>query len=150
MTAVQPEPRRLLASFTVASREGVERLALRRVSRALPPELLSGEQQERLQTAVAEATMNAIEHGNRGVARVPVQIQVFHSPGEVVVSISDQGGAPAEVKGPEPDLELKLIGEQPPRGWGLFLIRHMVDQMDVTTDGARHTVWLTMRTGAGA
>ena len=33
-------------------------------------------------------------------------------------------------------------GEQRPRGWGLFLIRNMVDAMDVTTEATRHTVWL--------
>jgi hypothetical protein len=26
----------------------------------------------------------------------------------------------------------------------------MVDAMDVTTDGQRHTIWLTMRTGGAA
>ncbi|MGH7608602.1 MAG: ATP-binding protein [Candidatus Dormibacteria bacterium] len=148
MSAAQPVPRRLLASFTIASQEGGERLALRRVAKALPQRLLSGERQQRLQTAVAEATMNAIEHGNQGVARVPVHIEVFESPGEVVVSISDQGGAAAQASPEEPDLELKLAGQQTPRGWGLFLIRHMVDAMDITTEGHRHTVWLTMRTGA--
>ncbi|MGH7611763.1 MAG: ATP-binding protein [Candidatus Dormibacteria bacterium] len=148
MTSAEAEPRRLLASFTIASRPGGERLALRRVSRALPGPSLSEERRERLQTAVAEATMNAIEHGNRGSARVPVRIEVFESPGEVVVAISDQGGGPAPAAPPEPDLELKLAGRQTPRGWGLFLIRHMVDEMDITTEGQRHTVWLTMRTAA--
>ena len=35
-------------------------------------------------------------------------------------------------------------GEQKPRGWGLFLIRNMVDSMDVTADGSTQTVTLTM------
>ena len=50
----------------------------------------------------------------------------------------------------EPDLVKKLDGAQSPRGWGLFLIRNMVDAMDVTTDGQRHTISLTMRTGGAA
>jgi hypothetical protein len=49
----------------------------------------------------------------------------------------------------EPDLGLKLDGEQRARGWGLFLIRNMVDAMQVRTDGPRHTIRLTMR-AAGA
>jgi len=44
----------------------------------------------------------------------------------------------------EPDIERKLAGEQKPRGWGLFLIRNMVDSMDVTSDGSTQTVTLTM------
>ena len=43
-----------------------------------------------------------------------------------------------------PDIELKLAGEQKPRGWGLFLIKNMVDSMDVTSDGTTQTVTLTM------
>jgi anti-sigma regulatory factor (Ser/Thr protein kinase) len=43
-----------------------------------------------------------------------------------------------------PDIERKLAGEQKPRGWGLFLIKNMVDSMDVTSDGTTQTVSLTM------
>jgi anti-sigma regulatory factor (Ser/Thr protein kinase) len=70
----------------------------------------------------------------------------------IVVAITDQGGeANPEPGNPEePDLLRKLDGGQSPRGWGLFLIRNMVDAMDVTTDGQRHTIWLTMRTGGAA
>ncbi len=70
----------------------------------------------------------------------------------IVVAITDQGGrAPAgEENREEPDLARKLDGDQSPRGWGLFLIRNMVDAMEVTTDGQRHTIWLTMRTGGAA
>jgi hypothetical protein len=47
-----------------------------------------------------------------------------------------------------PDLEAKLAGLQSPRGWGLFLIRNMVDAMDVSTDGDLHTVRLLMHTAS--
>ena len=45
-----------------------------------------------------------------------------------------------------PDLARKLSGDQGPGGWGLFLIRRMVDGMEVTAEGERRTVRLTMRT----
>ena len=48
-----------------------------------------------------------------------------------------------------PDLEAKLEGLQKPRGWGLFLIRNMVDDLRVTTDGSNHTVELVMRLEGG-
>jgi anti-sigma regulatory factor (Ser/Thr protein kinase) len=87
--------------------------------------------------------------------------------GDIVVTITDQGGAPeaagsgggrataepspgAGREAEEPDIVRKLAGDQAPRGWGLFLIRHMVDAMDVTTEGTRHTVTLIMRAGAQA
>ena len=59
--------------------------------------------------------------------------------------ITDQalsGSVPDDAEAP--DIELKLAGEQKPRGWGLFLIKNMVDSMDVTGDGTTQTVTLTM------
>ena len=38
------------------------------------------------------------------------------------------------------DLDAKLDGDQSPRGWGLFLIRNMVDAMDVTEIDIDHAV----------
>jgi hypothetical protein len=71
---------------------------------------------------------------------------------EIIVAISDQGSEvhPGADEHEEPDLIRKLDGDQSPRGWGLFLIRNMVDAMDITTDGQRHTIWLTMRTGGAS
>jgi anti-sigma regulatory factor (Ser/Thr protein kinase) len=144
-----PAPRRLDA-FTLASEPGNERLALARVAGTVKDLGLSEARLERLKTAVAEATMNAIEHGNGNRAEIPVEVEVIQAGDEITVAISDQGGdahagEPGEPE--EPDLLKKLDGAQSPRGWGLFLIRNMVDAMNVTTDGQRHTIWLTMRTG---
>jgi len=146
----RPAPRRLDA-FTLASEPGNERLALARVAGTVKDLGLSQARLERLKTAVAEATMNAIEHGNGNRPEIPVEVEVTQSGDEIVVAISDQGGSPADPGAHEdPDLVKKLDGGQSPRGWGLFLIRNMVDAMDVTTDGQRHTIWLTMRTGGAA
>jgi anti-sigma regulatory factor (Ser/Thr protein kinase) len=148
MTSVTHPDGRRLAAFAVASEPGNERMALARVAEAVAGHGLPAARLERLKTAVAEATMNAIEHGNRGRPEIPVDVEVFQDGDDIVVTISDLGGEHAP-GGPveDPDLALKLEGEQRARGWGLFLIRHMVDGMDVTTDGPRHTVRLTMRTG---
>lgn len=148
MTSMTSPSFRQLASFTVRSEPGNERVALAQVAEAIAGEGLSPGRLERLKTAVAETAMNAIEHGNRNQPEVPVDVVVTVADGDIVVTITDQGGAPEEA-GPaaEPDLAAKLAGEQAPRGWGLFLIRHMVDAMDVTTEGTRHTVRLVMRAG---
>jgi serine/threonine-protein kinase RsbW len=144
-------PRRL-GAFSLPSEPGNERLALARVAECVADLGLPAPRLEKLKTAVAEATMNAIEHGNHNRADIPVEVEVTQSGDEITVAISDQGGD-ASVGLPaseEPDLVKKLDGGQSPRGWGLFLIRNMVDAMDVTTDGQRHTIWLTMRTGGAA
>jgi anti-sigma regulatory factor (Ser/Thr protein kinase) len=149
MTQVAP---RRLDTFTLASQPGNERLALTRVAGAVKDLGLSDARLERLKTAVAEATMNAIEHGNGNRPEIPVEVAVTQDGDEIIVTITDQGGElhPDADEHEEPDLVRKLDGDQSPRGWGLFLIRNMVDAMDVTTDGRRHTIWLTMRTGGAA
>jgi len=152
MTQVaRPAPRRLDA-FELPSEPGNERLALARVAESVQGLGLPEARLEKLKTAVAEATMNAIEHGNGNRAEIPVEVEVTQNGDEIVVAISDQGGAahPDGGTAEEPDLLQKLDGAQSPRGWGLFLIRNMVDAMDITTNGQRHTIWLTMRTGGTA
>jgi anti-sigma regulatory factor (Ser/Thr protein kinase) len=151
----RPTPRRLDA-FTLPSEPGNERLALARVAESVADVGLPAPRLERLKTAVAEATMNAIEHGNGNRPEVPVEVEVTQNGDEIIVAISDQGGEinvgadQGTGDNEEPDLVKKLDGGQSPRGWGLFLIRNMVDAMDVTTNGQRHTIWLTMRTGGAA
>ena len=94
----------------------------------------------------------AIEHGNGNRPEIPVEVAVTQDGDEIIVAITDQGGEvhPDADEHEDPDLVRKLDGDQSPRGWGLFLIRNMVDAMDITTDGQRHTIWLTMRTGGAS
>ena len=137
----------ILADFTIPSAPDNEREAMERVSAAaaalgLPPDRL-----ERLKTAVGEATMNAMEHGNRYDPEKPVAIQVQTTGDGLIVSITDHGGQ-AIPEADAPDLEAKLAGLQSPRGWGLFLIRSMVDNVRVTADdGVHHTIELVMKLG---
>jgi anti-sigma regulatory factor (Ser/Thr protein kinase) len=99
---------------------------------------------QRLGTAVAEATMNSIEHGNKNRPEVPVTIQVRVSETALSVRITDDGGGQPMPKPEVPNLEAKLAGLQSPRGWGLFLIEKMVDEMHVTSDEDHHTIELIL------
>jgi anti-sigma regulatory factor (Ser/Thr protein kinase) len=99
-----------------------------------------------LTTAVAEATMNAIEHGNQYRVELPVVIQVLTSDTALAVRITDhaQGSAQPIPDPTTPDIEAKLAGLQTPRGWGLFLIEKMVDEMRVTSDEHHHSIELIL------
>jgi len=136
----------VLADFRVPSEAGNERVAMAQVQDAVTGLAISGGRLEALKTAVAEATMNAIEHGNKNRPEVPVLLRVTTVPDAVSVAITDRGGlaAGAEAASAPPDLDAKLAGLQSPRGWGLFLIKNMVDEMTVSTEGRTHTVVLTM------
>ncbi len=142
-SGVSPEFR-LVDEFTIPSEPGNERTALRLVATAVADLGLSPRRIDQLKTAVAEATMNAMEHGNHYRTELPVRIRVLSGPTSVVVQITDEGGAPAVLESETPDIEAKLAEQQTPRGWGLFLIKHLVDEMRVTSDERHHTVELVV------
>src|SRR5215212_5815012 len=141
--------RRILADFTFPSEPGNERLAMEKVAGAIEELRPSEQPLERLKTAVAEATMNAMEHGNKYRAEVPVEVMVLVEDQDLMVRITDRGsGPPPSQGGDAPDLEAKLEGMQTPRGWGLFLIKSMVDEMSITGDDGHHTIELVVHLGA--
>ena len=86
--------------------------------------------------------MNAIEHGNKNRPELPVEVRVVIRETELSVAITDHGGDVAIAPQEMPDLDLKVAGLQSPRGWGLFLIRNMVDEMHQSSDGVHHTLEL--------
>ncbi len=135
---------RSLGQWTLASEPGNERQAIRLVEEAartlgLPPRRL-----EQLKTAVGEATMNAMEHGNQYRHDLPVAIQALASSAALSVRITDEGGMFSLAETETPDLDAKLAGRQSPRGWGLFLIEQLVDEVHVTGDETRRTIELVM------
>ena len=123
---------RTLAEFEIPSILGNEKEAIARVTSAVLEIRLPQRQLERLKTAVGEATMNAIEHGNHKRPELPVSIRVSANERELVVAVTDRGGD-------------RMIPEPETRGWGLFLIKNMVDDMRVSGDGRHHTIELVLR-----
>ena len=130
---------------------GNERTAMELVAEAVAPLDIEPARLERLKTAVSETAMNAIEYGSGGSPDVPVGILVTATDAEVRVAITDRalGGQIPGDEAEEPDIEAKLAGLQKPRGWGLFLIRHMVDRVEVTPGVDSQTVTLTLNLEGG-
>jgi serine phosphatase RsbU (regulator of sigma subunit)/anti-sigma regulatory factor (Ser/Thr protein kinase) len=144
--------RRILTNFALPSERGNERRAMEEVAKAVSGLGLPEKSLERLKTAVAEATMNAMEHGNRYNPDVPVKIQAWLLEERLLVRIIDRGSGPLPSSTKEvPDLETKLESMQTPRGWGLFLIQNMVDEIRVSANPDHHTIELVMhlRDGEG-
>ena len=121
---------------------------MQRVAEAVAPLGLEPARLERLKTAVAETVMNAIEYGSQGDPSVPVDVRVDADDEAIRVRVTDRALSGPVPDAEMPDLDAKLEGKQKPRGWGLFLIRHMVDGMDVHAADGHQTVTLTLaRTG---
>jgi anti-sigma regulatory factor (Ser/Thr protein kinase) len=138
-----------MARFTVPSEEGNERIAIAKVTAAVESLGLPQDRLERLKTAVGETVMNAIEHGNEFRPELEVDVEVCTNEDTVSVLVTDRGGDKVIPEAAVPDIEAKLAGEQTPRGWGLFLIEQMVDEVKTTSENGMHTVELVMnREGA--
>ena len=145
-----PEPeRQLLGAWRLPSEEGNERIAMHKVIDAIAGLGLPANRLDRLKTAVSEATMNAIEHGNKYDPDKPVLLEVLASDVDVLVRVMDHGGSTPLPEPETPNLDAKLAGLQSPRGWGLFLIKNLVDEMRTGSDGTHHVIELVMRLQGG-
>lgn len=140
---------RLVTEFELASEPGNERLAGEMVVKSLELFNLSKTQLDRLKTAVSETALNAMEHGNLYQKEKPATFQVFASSSELRIRVVDSGGGRPIPPETHPDLQAKLNGTQSPRGWGLFLIRNMVDEMLISSDEIHHTVELVFSLKGG-
>jgi serine/threonine-protein kinase RsbW len=89
---------------------------------AFPPDRV-----EDLKTAVAEACMNAIEHGNKMDASTKVGVTLTVVDGRLQVDVEDEGRGIGTVQ--TPDIETKIAGEGDRRGWGIFLINSLMDEV---------------------
>jgi len=84
---------------------------------------------EDLKTAVAEACINAIEHGNRLDEKLSVGVVLKADSDALEVKVLDDGKGIGK-QPPKPDIDRKMHGEEDPRGMGMFLIQALVDEVE--------------------
>lgn len=128
------------------SRLGFEKVAM---STAASVAKLMGFREERiedLKTAVAEACINAIEHGNRLNEKLSVGVVLSAVEDALEIKVMDDGkGIKAQPH--KPDIDRKMHGEEDPRGMGMFLIQALVDEAEwvAGTNGRGSYVRLVIR-----
>jgi serine/threonine-protein kinase RsbW len=84
---------------------------------------------EDLKTAVAEACINAIEHGNRMNEKLSVGVILSALADKLEVKVIDDGKG-MKTQPHKPDIDKKIHGEEDPRGMGMFLIQALVDEAE--------------------
>ncbi|MBW2054515.1 MAG: ATP-binding protein [Deltaproteobacteria bacterium] len=103
---------------------------------------------EDLKTAVSEACINAMEHGNKNNPDARVVITMHYGDHSFTVSVMDQGKGMGNSNEPleEPDIEKKILNLQTPRGLGIFLIKQLVDRVEFNqTSDEGHMVRMVFR-----
>ena len=128
------------------TRLGYEKVAM---STAASVAKLMGFREDRiedLKTAVAEACINAFEHGNQLNDTLSVGVVLSADDDALEVKVMDDGkglhGLP-----PRPDIDKKIHGEEDPRGMGMFLIQALVDEAEwvASSNGKSSYVRLVIR-----
>ena len=100
---------------------------------------------EDLKTAVAEACLNAMEHGNRDHPDSRVIITMYLGDKDFKVSVMDAGDGMAVIP-QHIDIRRKIEGLEPPNGLGLFLIQQLVDQVEFKKmNGGGHVVKMVLK-----
>jgi len=141
MPTLRPPVTRTLTGFEVPSDLTWVRAARDRAIACLGQLPVPAERIEPLRSAVAEAIVNAIEHGNRLRRELAVRIEVRAGAGTARVAVTDRA---ADRAGSGVD-DLAEDGPGEPRGWGLMLMRGGSDRMRVTHRPGRRTVELIVR-----
>jgi serine/threonine-protein kinase RsbW len=130
---------------TVASELGYERIA--RASAATFAGMIgfSADRIEDVKTMVAEAVINAIQHGNKGRQDARVNISMVFKSDVLHIAVMDSGGGIEELP-PKPDIERIIENLDPPIGFGTFIIKQLADEVEFNemTDGG-HLVKMTIK-----
>jgi serine/threonine-protein kinase RsbW len=82
-----------------------------------------------IETAVGEALANAAEHGHRSGSGFEVRIYVERD--RIVIEVQDEGGGFHL----SPTAAAAKPAHDAPRGFGIYLMRHLMDEVDYNEHG---------------
>ena len=130
---------------TLINKLGFERIAMASAAAFAKMMGFSTERIEDLSTAVAEATINAMQHGNKGRSDARVTVSMSFKDDTLQVAVADDGGGIKEIP-PKPDIDRIIDNLDPPIGFGTFLIKELVDHVEFNemTDGG-HVVKMALK-----
>ena len=111
------------------SRLGYEKVAMNTAASVARLMGFGDDRVEDLKTAVAEACINAMEHGNRLDETLTVGVILSMDEDSLEVKVTDTGEGPKGTTA-APDIDKKMHGEEDARGMGMFLIQALVDEAE--------------------
>jgi len=130
---------------SLPSRLGYERIAMDCSASFAKMAGFAQDRIEDLKTAVAEACLNAIEHGNKDHPDTRVLVIMNFKDDRFSVSVKDGGNGIPDLPSDRVIMQ-KLEKLEPPEGLGTYLIKQLVDEVefnDMTKDG--HSVKMVIK-----
>jgi serine/threonine-protein kinase RsbW len=111
------------------SKLGYEKVAMNTAASVARLMGFAEERVEDLKTAVAEACINAMEHGNKLDESLSVGVVLSIDETSLEVKVTDTGDGPSGIT-ESPDIDRKMLEEEDSRGMGMFLIQALVDEAE--------------------
>lgn len=122
------EPRHYF-EIQIPSSLGSEKIAMNTAAEIARSMGFAEDRIEDLKTAIAEACINAMEHGNKLDETLPVGVILSTGTDSLEVRVVDTGAGPAG-HAAAPDIDKKMHEEEQPRGMGMFLIESLMDEAE--------------------
>ena len=126
----------IITELRLPTRLGFEKVAMSTAATVAELMGFSTDRVEDLKTAVSEACINAIEHGNQLNELLGVVVTMSMSVESLEVMIRDHGRGVRKEEMHVPDIDRKMLGEEDPRGMGMFLIQALVDEVEYVNEQA--------------
>lgn len=111
------------------SKLGFEKVAMNTAASVARLMGFGDERIEDLKMAIAEACINAMEHGNRLDETLSVGVVLSMGVDSLEVKVVDTGSGP-QGQAAAPDIDKKMHEEEEARGMGMFLIESLVDEVE--------------------
>jgi len=89
----------------------------------------SPDQADEMKHAVIEACINAIEHSSSPDRKIYLTFKLFSGRMEIRVTDHGQGFNPSAVE--KPDIRKKMVSGSRKRGWGLTLMKNLMDDVRI-------------------
>ena len=115
--------------ISLPNEQGFERVAMESSASFAKLVGFAAERIEDLKTAVAEACLNAIEHGNGGRLDARVYVTMNFKDASFRVTVRDEGRGIREFPDP-PDITKNVKRQERPGGIGTFLMKELMDQVE--------------------
>jgi serine/threonine-protein kinase RsbW len=112
------------------SRLGFEKIAMNTVASVAHLMGFPDDRVEDLKTAIAEACINAMEHGNKLDENLYVGVMMSLGSDFLEIKVLDTGRGPQQHYASAPDIDKKMHEEESSRGMGMFLIESLVDEVE--------------------
>jgi serine/threonine-protein kinase RsbW len=115
---------------------GYERIAMASLASFAKMFNFSSDRIEDLKTVVAEAAINAMQHGNKGRPDALVTIASSCKDDALQIRVIDEGNG---IKGefPKPDIDRIIEDLDSPVGFGVFLIQELADEVEFNADSVK-------------